>query len=45
VLPQLTSWQDTLTRGAIVEFVGRVTTEGGPDHVPPSERWATVCGE
>lgn len=37
----LTSWNDTPTRAAIVDFVGRVTTEGGPDYVPPSERIAT----
>ncbi len=36
----LTSWHDTETRQAIVEFVERVTTEGGPDYVPPSERIA-----
>src|SRR5262249_1596279 len=29
------------TRAAIVEFVERVTTEGGPDYVPPAERIAT----
>ena len=28
------------TRAAIVEFVERVTTEGGPDYVPPAERIA-----
>lgn len=37
----LASWNDTPTRRAIVEFVERVTTEGGPDHVPPAERIAT----
>ena len=36
----LTSWHDTATRKAIVDFVERVTTEGGPDYVPPSERIA-----
>ena len=36
----LASWHDTATRAAIVEFVERVTTEGGPDYVPPSERIA-----
>jgi phosphoserine phosphatase len=34
----LASWNDTPTRAAIVGFVERVTTEGGPDYVPPSER-------
>ena len=37
----LTSWRDTATRDAIVAFVERVTTEGGADYVPPSERIAT----
>ena len=36
----LGSWHDTPTRAAIVDFVERVTTEGGPDYVPPSERIA-----
>ena len=36
----LTSWNDTPTRKAIVDFVERVTTEGGPDYVPPAERIA-----
>jgi len=38
---QLRSWNDTPTRQAIVAFVERVTTEGGPDYVPPSERITT----
>ena len=37
---QLASWHDTATRKAIVEFVERVTKEGGADYVPPSERVA-----
>ena len=37
---QLTSWSDTATRAAIVDFVERVTAEGGPDYVPPAERIA-----
>jgi hypothetical protein len=37
----LASWNDTPTRAAIADFVARVTTEGGPDYVPPSERIAT----
>ena len=37
---ELASWHDTPTRAAIVDFVERVTTEGGPDYVPPSERIA-----
>jgi hypothetical protein len=36
----LASWNDTPTRQAIVEFVERVTTEGGADYVPPPERVA-----
>jgi phosphoserine phosphatase len=41
VADQLESWKDTPTRAAIVDFVDRVTTEGGSDFVPPSERIAT----
>jgi phosphoglycolate phosphatase-like HAD superfamily hydrolase len=37
----LGSWNDTATRRAIIEFVQRVTTEGGADYVPPEERIAT----
>jgi len=37
----LPSWNDTPTRRSITEFVERVTDEGGPDFVPPSERVAT----
>src|SRR3954452_10699228 len=36
----LPSWNDTPTRRAIVDFVARVTTEGGPDFVPPEARIA-----
>lgn len=39
-MSELTSWNDTRTRQAIVDFVTRVTTEGGPDHVPVEERIA-----
>jgi hypothetical protein len=35
---ELASWRDTATRRSIVDFVGRVTHEGGTDYVPPSER-------
>ncbi len=38
---ELASWNDTPTRAAIVDFVARVTTEGGHDYLPPSERIAT----
>ena len=37
----LPSWNDTPTKQAIVDFVGRVTKTGGPDFVAPAERIAT----
>ncbi len=37
----LPSWNDGATKTAIVDFVTRVTTEGGPDYVKPAERIAT----
>ena len=37
----LPSWNDGPARAAILDFVARVTTEGGPDYVPPAERIAT----
>ena len=36
----LASWNDTPATQAIVEFVERVTQEGGADYVPPAERIA-----
>jgi phosphoserine phosphatase len=36
----LASWNDGAAKTAIVEFVERVTTEGGADHVPPAQRIA-----
>ncbi|WP_439544063.1 HAD family hydrolase [Hyphomicrobium sp.] len=36
----LPSWNDAAPKTAIVEFVGRVTKDGGPDFVPPAERIA-----
>ena len=36
----LASWNDTSATQAIVEFIERVTNEGGPDFVPPAERVA-----
>lgn len=36
----LSSWRDTPTKQAILEFVAAVTTENGSDYVPPSERIA-----
>jgi phosphoglycolate phosphatase-like HAD superfamily hydrolase len=37
----LPSWNDGPAKESIVSFVKRVTTEGGPDFVPPGERIAT----
>jgi phosphoserine phosphatase len=37
----LPSWNEGATKTAIVDFVGRVTREGGPFFVPPAERIAT----
>jgi haloacid dehalogenase-like hydrolase len=37
----LPSWNDTDAKRAITSFVSRVTTEGGPEYVPVSERIAT----
>lgn len=36
----LPSWRDTPRRRALLDFVTAVTTEGGPDFVPPPERIA-----
>jgi hypothetical protein len=36
----LPSWRDTPARAAIVEFVQRVTRQGGADYLPPPERIA-----
>jgi len=37
----LPSWTDGAVKQAVVDFVGRVTTPGGPDFVPAAERIAT----
>jgi len=37
----LAFWRDTPTRAAILDFVERVTAEGGPEFVPPTDRIAT----
>ena len=37
----LPSWNDTVTKQAIVEFVTDTTKEGSPTFVPPAERIAT----
>ncbi len=39
-MSELASWNDGAAKAAIVDFVARVTTEGGPDYVPLSERIA-----
>jgi phosphoserine phosphatase len=36
----LGSWNEGRAKQAIIDFVTRVGTEGGPDHVPPNERIA-----
>jgi phosphoglycolate phosphatase-like HAD superfamily hydrolase len=37
----LPSWNDGTVKKSITNFVARVTTQGGPDFVPPAERIAT----
>jgi len=37
----LPAWNDSASRKAIVEFVNRVTRQGGSEFVPPAERIAT----
>src|SRR5262249_4309155 len=37
----LASWNDGAAKSAILDFVARVTQEGGPDFAPPAERVAT----
>jgi phosphoserine phosphatase len=37
----LPSWNDGAAKSAILDFVARVTGEGGPDYVRPAERIAT----
>src|SRR3954463_14751345 len=39
--PALPSWNDGPAKQAILDFVKRVTTPGGPDLVPPEDRIAT----
>ena len=41
VADPLPSWNDGEAKGAILEFVTRVTREGSPDFVPVAERVAT----
>src|SRR5262245_18288862 len=40
-LGALPSWNDGAAKSAILDFVARVTKEGGPDYVRPAERIAT----
>lgn len=37
----LSSWNEGAAKKAIVDFITRVTTPGGPDFVPPAERIST----
>ena len=37
----LPSWNEGATKASIVNFVARVTTQGGPDFVPADQRIAT----
>jgi phosphoglycolate phosphatase-like HAD superfamily hydrolase len=37
----LPSWNDGVSKNALLDFVGRVTRDGGPEFVPPAERIAT----
>ena len=37
----LPSWNDGVVKSAILDFVARVTKEGGPEFVPPADRIAT----
>ena len=37
----LPSWNDGPAKQSIIDFVGKVTKEGGPDYVKPEERIAT----
>ena len=40
-LDPLRSWNDSKAKRAIIDFVGRVTKQGGPDFVPEAQRIAT----
>ena len=39
--PNLLSWNEGVSKQAIMEFVDKVTRQGGPDYVPPTGRIAT----
>ena len=38
----LPSWNDGATKASILDFVARVTTQGGPDFVPVDQRIADL---
>ncbi|MET0603787.1 MAG: hypothetical protein ABW167_17515 [Baekduia sp.] len=38
----LPSWNDGPAKAAILDFVARVTAEGGPDYVPQADRVAVI---
>jgi hypothetical protein len=38
----LPSWNDGPTKQSILDFVARLTKEGGPDYVAPKDRLATI---
>lgn len=40
MLDPLPSWNDGAAKQAILDFVAQVTTENGPDFVPPADRIA-----
>ena len=40
-LQPLASWNDGAAKSAILDFIARVTKDGGPEFVPSSERIAT----
>jgi phosphoserine phosphatase len=39
-MAELATWKDGPTKSAIVDFVGRIAAESGPDYVAPEERIA-----
>ena len=41
MLAPLETWNDGAAKSAILDFVTKVTTAGGPDFVPPAERIVT----
>ena len=41
MLEELSLWQDSPTRQAILDFVAAITDENSPDYRPPAEHIAT----